>query len=375
MGLLGILVIGGTVGLLGVAAVATVGALSTDLPDPSRLKELTFSQPTIVYDRTGDVELARFQREQRRVITFDEVPRLILDATTAAEDRTFWENEGYDPAAILQAIGENVSGTSDRGASTITQQLVRARLLPDDVIAPGSDRYIRKAKELIQAARLTEAFPGEKGKQQIITAYLNEIFYGHDAYGVAAAARIYFGITDLAKLSPAQAALLAALPKSPTVMDPYRFAKPDAKGRLVVAKGSPPMVRRDYILNNLATSRWTRLSASQLKRALAEPMILAGDQPLSYRAPHFSWQVKRQLEAILGGRDAVETGGYTRRHDPRLEGPVAGREMARRRGDRPQPGPQGRGRNADGQQDPGRRSGLDQRAARQGPAQRRAGCP
>jgi membrane peptidoglycan carboxypeptidase len=308
--LLTTLVVGGAVGLAGVAAVATVGALSTDLPDPSELGGLTFSQPTIVYDRTGEVELARFQREQRRVVAYEEVPRLVLDATTAAEDRTFWENDGYDPGAILSALAENAGGQSERGASTITQQLVRARLLPDEYTAPGADRYMRKAKEIIQSARLTEAFPGEAGKEQIVTAYLNEIFYGHDAYGVAAAARIYFGVTDLALLTPAQAALLAALPKSPTTLDPYRFAQPDEDGRLIVPSSAAPVVRRDWILRNLATSRWTRLSDSQLKRALAEPVVLAGDQPLRYRAPHFTWQVRRQLETILGGPDAVDTGGY-----------------------------------------------------------------
>jgi membrane peptidoglycan carboxypeptidase len=306
-----ILVVGGTVGLFGVAAIATVGALSTDLPDPSGLSGMTFSQPTVVYDRTGEVELARFQREQRRVVAFDEVPPLILDATTTAEDRTFWENDGYDPGAILSAMAENAAGESERGASTITQQLVRARLLPEEYTQPGSDRYLRKAKEIIQAARLTEAFPGEDGKEQIVTAYLNEIFYGHDAYGIAAAARIYFGVTDLAKLTPAQAALLAALPKSPTTLDPYRYAKPDEDGRLLVPPSAPAVVRRDWILNNLATSRWTRLNPGQLKRALAEPVILAGDQPLRYRAAHFTWQVRRQLESILGGPDAVDTGGYT----------------------------------------------------------------
>ena len=206
----------GSIALVGVAAVgtlATVAALSQGLPDPTNLSALTFSQPTTVYDRTGKIQLGRFQREQRRVVAYDEVPRLVLDATTTAEDRSFWANSGFDPAAIISAVGDQVAGTSERGASTITQQLVRARLLPEDVIAPGSDRYLRKAKELIQSSRLTSAFPGEEGKERIITAYLNEIFYGHDAYGVAAAARIYFGVTDLAKLTFAQAALLAGLPR------------------------------------------------------------------------------------------------------------------------------------------------------------------
>ena len=87
-----------------------------------------------------------------------------------------------------------MTGAADRGgASTITQQLVRARLLPKELLAPGADLYERKAKEIIQSAKLTAAFPGEAGKQQIITAYLNQIFYGHNAYGIAAAAQAYFG--------------------------------------------------------------------------------------------------------------------------------------------------------------------------------------
>jgi membrane peptidoglycan carboxypeptidase len=310
LGIVGILVAGGTISVVAVAGVATVGALSTDLPDPATLEQLTFDQPTVIYDRTDKIALASFQREQRRVVAYDDVPKLVIDATTTAEDRTFWDNGGFDPAAIVSAIAENASGGSQRGASTITQQLVRARLLPPEYVAAGADRYLRKAKELIQSARVTEAFPGEAGKQRILTAYLNQIFYGHDAYGVAAAATIYFGVTDLSKLTPAQAALLAALPKSPTTLDPYRFAKPDKDGHLVVPATAPPVVRRDWILQNLSTSRWTKLTPSEVSEAIAEPVVLAGDQPVHFQAPHFSWQVRRQLEQILGGKDAVDTGGY-----------------------------------------------------------------
>ncbi|MFL5681087.1 MAG: transglycosylase domain-containing protein [Chloroflexota bacterium] len=305
-----ILVIGGALGVFGVAAIATVGALSTDLPDPATLEQLTFAQPTVVYDRTGKVQLARFQKEERRVVAYGDVPKLVVDATTTAEDRTFWNNAGFDPAAIVSAVAQSAGGGNERGASTITQQLVRARLLPEEYIAPGADRYLRKAKELIQSARVTETFPGEQGKQRILAAYLNQIFYGHDAYGIAAAAKIYFGVTDLDKLTAAQAALLAGLPKSPTTLDPYRYAKPDKKGRLVVPSSAAPVVRRDWILTNLATSRWTRLDPDELKKALAEPVILAGEEPVQFKAPHFTWQVRRQLESILGSADAVDTGGY-----------------------------------------------------------------
>src|SRR6188508_2559735 len=245
--------------VLAVAMVTTtVGVLSVGLPDPSQLEALTFSQP-----------------------------------------------------AILSAAAEGASGARERGASTITQQLVRARLLPSEVTQAGADRYMRKAKELIQSLRVSETFPGEQGKDRIITAYLNEIFYGHGAYGVAAAAWIYFGVSDLAELTPAQAALLAGLPKSPSTLDPYRYAVKDKDGRLVVPPDAPPVVRRDWILGGLAGgARWTKLTPSELQAALAEPVVLAGEQAMTYKAAHFTWQVRRQLATILGGADKVETGGY-----------------------------------------------------------------
>jgi membrane peptidoglycan carboxypeptidase len=301
---------GSLAGIGAAVAAGVVGRLASQLPDPANLASLTFSQPTIIYDRTGTVELARFEREKREVVAFTDVPQLVLDATIAAEDRTFWDNDGYDPAAILAAVVQNASSESDgeRGASTITQQLVRARLLPAEVI-DGGDRYVRKLLEVIQAARLTDAFPGEAGKQQIITAYLNEIYYGHRAYGIAAAAEIYFG-ADIGDLTPAQAALLAGLAKAPSVYDPYRYAVEDSEGRLVVPNDAPPIARRDYVLRGLTESRWTRLTPAQLEAALAEPVILAGEKPRTIRAPHFSWAVHAQLAQLLGGRDAVETGGF-----------------------------------------------------------------
>jgi penicillin-binding protein 1A len=189
--LVAIVVVLGVVASVAVISIgATIGVLSMDLPNPSNLESLTFAQPTVVYDRSGKVVLGQFQREDRRVVAFQDVPRLVLDSTTTAEDRTFWSNSGFDAPAILSAVVDNASGTSDRGASTITQQLVRARLLPETATAVGADRYVRKAKEIIQAMRVSDTFPGEVGKERIITAYLNEIFYGHGAYGIAAAAKV-----------------------------------------------------------------------------------------------------------------------------------------------------------------------------------------
>src|SRR5438093_3053532 len=305
---LGVASMGGVAAMVGASV---IGSLSNGLPDPTSLASLDFAQPTIVYDRTGKVELARFEREKRRVVTFDEVPRLVLDTTTAAEDRTFWQNDGFDLGAIVAAAYQNVTGESsgERGASTITQQLVRARLLPPEV-TQSNDRYLRKVLELLQASRLTAAFPGEAGKEQIITAYVNEIYYGHQAFGIAAAAQVYFGVTDLAKLTPAQAALLAGLPKAPSTYDPYRYAIKATDGRLVVPMDAPPVVRRDYVLRGMTSSRWTHLTPDQLAAALAEPVVLAGEKPMKLRAGHFSWAVHAELEQLLGGAEAVETGGY-----------------------------------------------------------------
>ena len=309
LGMLLVLIAVTAVGATGFVAMSSIATLSQDLPNPEALSTLSFDEPTLVYDRTGKVQLGRFERAARHVVDYRQIPALVLDATTTAEDRTFWANDGYDVQAMVAAAIETLQGDG-RGASTITQQLVRARLLPADVVDPGADLFVRKAKEIIQSARLTQAFPGQTGKQQIITAYLNQVFYGHDAYGIAAAAQIYFGISKLSDLTPAQAALLAALPKSPSSLDPYRYAVTNKKGQLVVPQDAPPMIRRDWILDNLVDSRWTHLTPQQVAAAKTEPVILRGDQPLIYKAPHFMWQVRGELEQILGSADAVETGGY-----------------------------------------------------------------
>ena len=303
---LGAILVGGSV----VTGISALGVVSADLPDPSGLKTLGFAQPTIVVDRAGRVELGRFERERRTVVRYEAIPTVVLDATTTAEDRTFWDNPGIDVANIMSAVAEHAAGERERGASTITQQLVRARLLPADVVAPGSDRYIRKVKEIVQSLRLTDAFPGDSGKRDVITAYLNEIFYGHGAYGIAAAARIFFG-KELGALTVSQAALLAALPKSPTMLDPYRVAAPDAEGRLVVPRDAEAVERRDWILQGMAAgAHWIKLTPAQLRAALDEPVILAGERPVTVRGGHFTWQVRRQLSSILGPDIDLETAGY-----------------------------------------------------------------
>ncbi len=332
---------------VGGATVTTLAQLEQGLPDVQQFEQLTYSQPTVIYDRKGTTKLATFQAEHRMVVSFDQLPHLVLDATVATEDHTFWTNSGYDPKAILAAIfAQLTSGGNRGGASSITQQFVRARLLPPELLDPSYDQKIRKAKEIIQAAKLTDyvntRYGQEAGKERIVTAYLNQIFYGHNAYGIAAAADVYFGKT-LEQLTPAQAALLAAIPQTPACYDLYRWVPLDEKGqyvkddqgRLVVpltgalrptsgctSETTDIVQRRNYILNQMCTcpntipanpvgfGRWTSLTQDQYIEAINEPIVLAGEKPNFFTAPHFVWAMKIQLDQLLSDRDPAETGGY-----------------------------------------------------------------
>ncbi len=325
--LFGSFVVAGLVGLVG--AVAAYNYYSQGLADPrTALDQLTFDQQTVVYDRTGKIELARFGAARREVVSFDQIPPEMVDATTAIEDKTFWENGGFDPGGIISAALDTAQGNA-RGASTITQQLVRQRLLPQAVLTGPT--YERKIKEIIQSVRLTQDYSGPEGKQAIITAYLNQNFYGNLSYGVAAAAQGYFG-KPLAKLDLAQMAILAGIPQSPTKFDLMRNAVeectvevkagadcPSDKTQLVVPSTSEIVQRRNYILGLMETR--SRLSGSkhtadEYEAAKQEPAVLMPPPAQLWKAAQFVWQVRQQLGSLLCGPDqattceAVDTGGY-----------------------------------------------------------------
>ena len=208
----------GTVGVVAAFSRYTEGLT----PPTDLLKDLSFSEQSVITDRNG-VELARFGGERREVVAFKDIPPIVVDAQVAIEDKTFWENAGFDPLAIISAGIDSLRGNS-RGASTITQQLVRQRLLDPELVQDPKRQLERKIKEIIQSIRLTQAYPGLEGKQQIIAAYLNQNYYGNQTYGVKAAAETYFG-HPLAETTPAEAAILAGLVKSPSNYDLVRNAE------------------------------------------------------------------------------------------------------------------------------------------------------
>jgi membrane peptidoglycan carboxypeptidase len=301
-----------TAGAGALFSVAAYNYYANGLPDPkSALSSLRFEQQTIVYDRTGKVELARLGSLRREVVAFDQIPDEMLDATTAIEDQHFWTNPGFDPIGIVSAGLDTLSGRP-RGASTITQQLVRARLLPPEAFA--GETYERKIREIIQSVRLTEAYPGDKGKQDIITAYLNQNFYGNQTYGVKAAARGYFG-KPLAELTLAQYAILAAIPQSPTKFDLMRNAQEvcldtpapaedaDCKEvQLQVPEGTDIVARRNYILDLMKTRSplsGARHTQQEYEAAKLEPVVIRPNPSTTWRAAQFVWQVREGLIEIV----------------------------------------------------------------------------
>jgi penicillin-binding protein 1A len=323
----------GAVGFLGV--VTAYAYYSQGLGDPEQLlTTLDFEEQTIVYDRTGKTELARLGDLRRELVKFEEIPDELLDATTSIEDKDFWENPGFDFGGFVAASIDTLNGRP-RGGSTITQQLVRARLLPPEAFEDSV--YERKIREIIQSLRLTEDFPGEAGKKEIITAYLNLNFYGNHSYGLKAAAKSYFN-KPLADLTLAEGAILAAIPQSPTKFDLTKNAEeeclvelpepvegeplpacPPDQVRLVVPADTEIVTRRNYVLDRMqqfAVLTKGKYSAADYRKARQEPVILADQRTTPWKAAHFVWQVREQLAEILcpdvsvDDCKEVDSGGY-----------------------------------------------------------------
>jgi hypothetical protein len=192
-----------TLGL--VAAALGIGGLlflySHDLPDHDTLSSYAPATISRIYSREG-VVVDEFATERRLFVAAEEIPDVVANAFVSAEDRNFWEHGGYDPRAMAAVLVEAVRtrGQNVRGASTITQQVMKNFLLD------GSRTIERKVREIILAARIERSL----SKERILELYLNEIFLGQNSYGVAAAAQTYFN-APLEELTLEQAAYLAAL--------------------------------------------------------------------------------------------------------------------------------------------------------------------
>ena len=172
-------------------------------------------ETTQIFDRNGELLWEIFGEGKRTTVTLDQVPEHLIQATVSVEDDTFYENEGFDIAALVAALIANYRNPDSRpvGGSTITQQVVRH--IAFDFEERTAVSYNRKAKEIVLAFLMN----GQYSKDEIMALYLNEIYYGNLAYGIEAASQTYFD-KSASELSLAEASLLAGLPQSPVELDP-----------------------------------------------------------------------------------------------------------------------------------------------------------
>jgi penicillin-binding protein 1A len=280
------LAIGSIMALAGLAAIFTI--YGKDLPDYAQLAN--YEPPTLsrIYSGQG-ILMDEFARERRIFTPIDEIPDPIKQAFISAEDKNFYDHHGFDPRGIVAALYDAaVNGERLRGASTITQQVMKNFLLTGD--RSGE----RKIKEIILATRLENTL----SKDQILELYLNEIFLGQNSYGVTAAAQVYFA-KSLEELTLAEAAYLAALPQAPSVLHPVR-----EKERAIA--------RRNYVLDQMAANGY--ITREQAEMATREDLLtvqsgaIASARSEMPPRDYFTDEIRRQLSAKLGD-EMLFTGG------------------------------------------------------------------
>jgi penicillin-binding protein 1A len=213
--------------------------LSRDLPKISSLADYHPPIITTVYS-DDNRKIAEFYNERRIVIPLSEMPKMLIDAFIAAEDARFFKHKGIDFLSIIRAYFKNIeAGIIVQGGSTITQQVTKSFLLTPE------KNYTRKIKEVILAYRIDKKFT----KEEILFLYLNQIYLGHGAYGVEAAAGNYFG-KSAKDLNLAECAILAGLPQAPSRYSPFKSPE-KAKQRQIYVLNR--MIAEDYITNIQAT--------------------------------------------------------------------------------------------------------------------------
>lgn len=194
----------------------TKGLFDDTRPDIERIKDWQVSDNSVVYDRKGR-KIGEFFERYQKFTPLQDIPRSLIQAVIAIEDKNFWDHRGLDPKAIMRAFWADVRTGRFRfrqGGSTITQQLVR------NLILTRTKSWERKIREAILSMHLEQ----EVDKDRILELYLNSLYMGYGSYGVASAALRYFG-KDISKIQPHEAALLAGLFQSPSRLNPHRFPK------------------------------------------------------------------------------------------------------------------------------------------------------
>ncbi len=265
--------------LMGLAAMLTVyGAylyLNPKLPAVETLKEVQLQVPLRIYSAEGKL-IAEYGKMKRIPLEYDEFPPAMIQAILSAEDSRFFEHPGVDYQGLLRAAVHLITtGQRGQGGSTITMQVARNFFLSRE------RTFTRKFNEILLSLKIEE----ELGKEEILRLYLNKIFLGHRAYGVAAAAQVYFG-KELGELSLAQIAMIAGLPKAPSTFNP-------------IANPERAMLRRNYVLRRM----------HELEFITEEEFTSASNEPVSAQlhgslnelsAPYVADMVREQMLQLYG---------------------------------------------------------------------------
>jgi penicillin-binding protein 1A len=254
-----------------------------DLPSIEALRNYKPSAVTRIFSEDGEA-IGEFFYEKREVVSLDRIPNHLIQAFVAGEDARFFQHKGLDYLAIFRAFVRNMfSGEIVQGGSTITQQVVKSLLLSPE------KSFARKIREAILAYRIEKHLT----KEEILFLYLNQIYLGHGAYGVAAAAESYFAKT-IEDLDVAESAVLAGLPQAPSRYSPYQHPQ-QAKKRQV------------YILNRMAEEGF--ISPSEATKAAQTPYLIRGNEkPSMEKALHLVEYIRRYVEEKYG-KEALYKGG------------------------------------------------------------------
>ena len=286
--------------LVGIAGAAGLfWHFSKDLPDYSQLQDYEPPVMTRVHATDGAL-VAEYARERRLYLPIQAIPKLVLHAFIAAEDKSFYDHGGLDFSGIARAglllVQNYGSGKRPQGASTITQQVAKNFLLTNEA------SFERKIKEALLALKIERTY----SKDKILELYLNEIFLGFSAYGVAAASLLYFD-KSVHELTPAEAAYLAALPKGPNNYHPFR-------------QRERAIERRNYVLDRMVEDNY--LKREDGEKSKKEPLAVTPRATGAhiFAAEYFAEEVRRDLNERYGEKKLYEGGLSVRTTlDPKLQ--------------------------------------------------------
>jgi penicillin-binding protein 1A len=278
-----ILIVMVSVTFLMVFGAASYFYFSHGLPSIENLKNYKPATITRFYSGDGEV-IGEFFIEKRTVVPLEKIPNHLIQAIVAGEDARFFQHKGLDYWAIFRALLKNLfSGEMIQGGSTITQQVVKSLLLTPE------KSLTRKIREAILAFKIEKYL----SKEEILYLYLNQIYFGQGAYGVATAAENYFG-KPVEEINVAESALLAGLPQAPSKYSPH--TNPEQAKR-----------RQIYVLNRMVEEGL--ISHDESLRALRTPIKITGKHPPhAEKAPHFVEHVRKYIESKYG-KDALYKGG------------------------------------------------------------------